>query len=324
MEQISVISLQELVANVKAKTTVEAKINIARTYSTVGGVVNVEGSNIDPDMSDLSIPVRLGDDTAAIPDGYGDFLLFASEGIVQEFVNNDPWFAGYSAVMVNISDVCAMGGLPVAVTDVVWAKDQDQAAEVWAGMNAACRAYGVPVVGGHTCYDTPKLGLSVSILGKAQKLITSFDAKANDKLMMVVDLDGAYYKNYPFWNASTNSEPTVLQKKIKLLADAANKGWCKAGKDISMGGLFGTLSMLLSTSKVGATVHLDQIPQVDDDLEKWLLAFPSYGYLLAVKENNVTSVENLFEGMGITAKVIGEFTDDKAFWVVQGNEKVKF
>ena len=40
----------------------------------------------------------------------------------------EPWFAGYCGVMVNLSDVAAMGGRPVAVVDALWAEDDASAA----------------------------------------------------------------------------------------------------------------------------------------------------------------------------------------------------
>src|SRR5438552_3602735 len=80
--------------------------------------------------------VRLGDDCAAIPEG-GGWLLFAAEGMLQSFVQADPWFAGYSAVMVNLSDVAAMGGRPLAIVDVLWTPGGATPAEIWAGMAAA-------------------------------------------------------------------------------------------------------------------------------------------------------------------------------------------
>ncbi len=65
-------------------------------------------------------PVAVVDDCAALPDGDG-YLLFAIEGFINEFVAADPWFAGWCGVMVNISDIAAMGGRPIAVVDAVWA-----------------------------------------------------------------------------------------------------------------------------------------------------------------------------------------------------------
>ena len=71
--------------------------------------------------------VPVGDDCAAIPDGDGH-LLFAIEGFINAFVAADPWFAGWCGVMVNVSDIAAMGGWPIAVVDAIWAQDETAAA----------------------------------------------------------------------------------------------------------------------------------------------------------------------------------------------------
>ena len=54
--------------------------------------------------------IAIGDDCAAIPDGNG-FLLLATEGFLNDFVATQPWFAGYCGVMVNVSDIYAMGNV---------------------------------------------------------------------------------------------------------------------------------------------------------------------------------------------------------------------
>lgn len=60
--------------------------------------------------------IKVGDDCAAIPDGDG-YLLLAAEGIWHVLVETDPWFAGWYAVMVNVSDIAAMGGTAIAIAD---------------------------------------------------------------------------------------------------------------------------------------------------------------------------------------------------------------
>ena len=93
--------------------------------------------------------VPLGDDCAVIPDGDG-YLLLAIEGFLNEFVAADPWFAGYCGVMVNASDIYAMGGRPTAVVDAVWAAGHERCAPILNGLAAGSRVYGIPVVGGHS------------------------------------------------------------------------------------------------------------------------------------------------------------------------------
>src|ERR1700761_7372799 len=88
-------------------------------------------------------PILIGDDCAAIPDG-DHYLLFAIEGFLPEFVETDPWFAGYCAVMVNASDIYAMGGRPIALVDAVWSNSFAGADAVLQGLTTAARLYGIP------------------------------------------------------------------------------------------------------------------------------------------------------------------------------------
>lgn len=257
---------------------------------------------------------RLGDDCAAIPDpATGGHLLFAAEGMLDSFVRDDPWFAGYSAVMVNLSDVAAMGGTPVAITDVLVTPDMESAAEVWAGMRAASEAYGVPIVGGHTTLakvEAPRL--SAAVLGRAgEHLLTSFDARPGDALMIAMDMRGAYRGDKPFWNASTGSPPERLRGDLALLPKIAELRLSSAAKDISNGGIVGTLAMLLHGSGVGAVLDLDRLPKPDGvPWERWLVSFPSFGYLLAVPEENVGETITIFAARDIHSAVVGGFIPD--------------
>ena len=168
-------TLAQLISFLSASVSVEEKLRIRTAYERA---------------EDLAGATRLGDDCAAIPDGDG-WLLLAAEGMLPSFIADDPWFAGYSAVMVNLSDVSAMGGRPLAIVDVLWAAGPDQSGQIWEGMSAASKAYGVPIVGGHT--TVTKSGspyLAAAVLGKAKHLITSFDALAGDDLVVAVDLRG--------------------------------------------------------------------------------------------------------------------------------------
>ena len=231
--------------------------------------------------ADSVVPV--GDDCAAIPDGDG-FLLFAIEGFMNEFVADDPWFAGWCGVMVNISDVAAMGGRPIAVVDAVWAAGEGQAAPVLDGMRAASATYGVPIVGGHSNARTDRGQLAVAILGRAKRLLTSFDARPDDRLIAAIDLRGRYREPFSNWEAATDAPPQRLMADLEVLPSIAEGGLAIAAKDISQGGLVGTAMMLAECSRVGVTIDVTRVPKPDGvPLERWLTTFPSYGYLLAVK-----------------------------------------
>ncbi len=181
--------------------------------------------------------VRVGDDTAAIPDGDG-YLLFAAEGMWPELVASEPRFAGYCAVMVNASDVYAMGGRPLAIVDALFAAGAEAAEPILQGMADASERFQIPIVGGHTNLHSPYPALAAAVLGRARRLLTSFDARPGDELVVAVDLRGRMHPRHAFWNASTDAAPARLRADYALLPRLAEEGdgMVVAAKDISMGG----------------------------------------------------------------------------------------
>jgi len=250
--------------------------------------------------------ILLGDDCAAIPDREG-YLLLAAEGMSPSLVEKNPWFAGWCSVLVNVNDIYAMGGRPLAVVDTLWSQSEQSAQLLWEGMIAASKVLNVPIVGGHTNCHSPYDALSVAILGRAKHLISSFEAQPEDVLLFVTDLQGKPHPQFSYcWDAATEASPDQLQNKLNLLPELAEKGLCDAGKDISMGGIIGTALMLLETSGCGAVLDLDAIPYPPTlSLKQWLLSFPSYGFLLSIRPHHVNEVQSRCQSQGLTCAVVG-------------------
>ncbi len=297
-------ALGQLAATLRASRGIAAKRDIAAVAERLG----LSGS----------APVAVGDDCAAIPAGDG-YLLLAIEGFMNEFVAGDPWFAGWCGVMVNLSDVAAMGGRPIAVVDAVWAAGDEKASPILQGMRAASDAYSVPVVGGHTNTRTDREQLSVAVLGRAQRLLTSFDARPDDRLVAAIDLRGQYREPFSNWEAATTAPPARLRADLELLPAIAEAGLSLAAKDISQGGIVGTAMMLAECSKVGASIDVTRVPRPDGvAIERWLQTFPSYGYLLAVRPADVPAVVERFTARGIAAADIGAVTADRRVVISDG------
>lgn len=278
-----------------------------RHKTDISGVVSALARKLPANASD----VANGDDCAAIPDGDG-YLLFAIEGMVSDFVRDMPWFAGYSSVMVNVSDIYAMGGRPIAVVDALWSDGLDAAKAVLEGMAAASVAYGVPVVGGHSNTRSDQAQLAVSIVGRAKRLLTSFSARAGDELMMAVDLRGGFEEPYPFWNASVGAPSDRLRADLELLPFLAENNLCNAAKDISMAGTLGTAMMLLECSGAGALIDLSRIPSPSGvDRLRWLSAFPSYGFVMSVRPEHVDYVQRLFGERDLACASIGTVNESR-------------
>jgi uncharacterized protein len=284
-------TLSALAERLRQSSGIAAKSDIAAVARSLG----LSGDDVIP----------VGDDCAAIPDGDG-YLLFAIEGFMNEFVAGDPWFAGWCGAMVNISDIAAMGGRPIAVVNAIWADGEAKAAPVLAGLKEAAKAYAVPVVGGHTNVRTDRGQLSVAILGRAQKLLTSFDAEPGDALIAAIDLRGRYREPFSNWEAATDAPHARLRGDIEVLPLIAEAGLSRAAKDISQGGIVGTAAMLAECSGVAINIDINAIPKpAEVALERWLLTFPSFGYLLSVKPWHVAATVARFADRGIAAAAVG-------------------
>ena len=298
---------------------------LAEKFKRSLGIVHKQDIQIASRILELNnSSISVGDDCAAIPDDDG-YLLLAAEGMWDVLVEADPWFAGWCAVMVNVSDIAAMGGVAIAIVDTIWTENEIKAKPLLEGMKAASQAFNVSIVGGHTNFRSAYNALGVSILGRAKKLISSFTAKPGDLLITAIDFKGEMHPKFPFWNAATKSQPDILQNKLTILPYLAENDLCNAGKDISMGGIIGTLLMLIEASKCGAVLNLDNIIYPDGiDLETWLLCFPSYGFLLAISPTNWEQVQNKFTEAGIICSAIGKITSNHQLTLKSGVESYMF
>ena len=301
------VLFETLVEGLRANPGLAAKADIG----TVAAVLGLDGST--------AVPV--GDDCAAIPDRDG-YLLFAIEGFINAFVTRDPWFAGWCGVMVNVSDIAAMGGRPIAVVDALWAEGEAGAAPVLEGLKAAAARFGVPIVGGHSNLKTDRGQLAVAVLGRAQKLLTSFDARPGEVLVAAIDLRGRYREPFPNWEAATDAPAARLRGDLEVLPAIAEANLSRAAKDISQGGLVGTAAMLAECSKVGLGIDLAAVPRPDGvELGRWLQTFPSYGYILSVAPSDVAAVLGRFAARGIAAAAVGRIEPGHQVSVAHGTEQ---
>jgi AIR synthase-related protein len=273
--------------------------------------------------------IRNGDDAAVIPDrGGAGYTLLAAEGMLPAFVAREPFFAGFCAVMTNVSDIAAMGGRAQAIVDVLFAGEN--AAEVSAvldGLAAAAELFGVPIVGGHTARSAAGTYLAAAIVGRASRLITSFDARPGDVIIACVDLRGEFRGDTANYDAVSNADALRVRAQLELLPQLAEAGLVHAGKDISMAGLLGTLLMLLEMSDCGAIVDLGAVPappEAQRDPARWLRAFPSFGYLLATDRRHVREVVARCDGLGLHAAAIADVHASHTLDVSYGGRAERF
>jgi len=268
-----------------------------------------------------------GEDAAVIEHGE-EALLLAADGIWSRLMEADPYWAGYCAVLVNIHDIAAMGGKPLAMVDVFSISDTGIQKQVIAGMHDASLQFGVPIVGGHLHPDTPYSVIDVAILGTVGKndVIFSHSAQSGDHVVVAVDLTGRVHPSCILnWDSVTMKTAEQVRSQIKVLEDLGRAHLVTAGKDISNPGVIGTLGMLLEVSAKGACIDLDAIPRPDlksnnMTFEQWVRIYPGMGFVLTVADSHLAEVIERFGRVGMTARSIGTVNDTRELSITYNDE----
>ena len=91
-----------------------------------------------------------------------------------------------------------------------------------------------------------------------------------------------------------------------------------------MAGLVGTALMLMECSDVGGTIDLTALPRPDGvPIERWIVAFPSFGFLVAAAPDRAASVIERFTLRGIAASSIGTIDASRVARISDGAVEVE-
>jgi putative N-acetyltransferase (TIGR04045 family) len=217
-----------------------------------------------------------GDDGAPVP---GTDVIAATDAILPAMVERDPEWAGWCAVLVNVNDLYAMGAIPVGLMDALGARDASFARRVLRGLTDAARAWGIPVLGGHTQLGVPA-ALSVTALGRTDHPVAGGGARPGQWLRVTADLGGSWRPGYPGsqWDSSTRRTPAELRALASVVPALAPA----AAKDVSMSGLIGTVGMLAEASGCRAILDVADIPApATATRADWLTCFPGFAIVSA-------------------------------------------
>jgi putative methanogenesis marker protein 2 len=290
--------------------TLEAIIEAIRTFPGVTrkkAVNEIVGSLCTKEFS--RVAAYEGEDAAAVEHG-DDYILFAADGIMETLVDSHPFYAGYFSVLVNVNDISAMGGKPMAMVDILSLSGKGAINRILKGMAVAVKKFNVPIVGGHTHPDCNYNAIDISIIGTVPKadIILSSTAIDDDDIVFVMDLDGSFPEGLKYaWDTTTKKDDSLVQAQIAMMSTIASKHLVNAAKDMSNPGCVGTLGMMLESSMKGATVDIGKIPIPKGvDLLQWLLCYQGFGFVFACPPKNSKEVISLFETVGCAGAVVGK------------------
>ena len=223
--------------------------------------------------------IGIGDDCAVMPCGEGE-LIYSTDMLMEgvHFLRNaaSPEDIGWKSLAVNLSDIAAMGGKPVA-TFLSIALPKDAQGE-WAerfidGYAHLSHKFGVPLLGGDTTSSLRDISINVGVLGRVPlgKSIKRSEAVPGHGIYITGNLGdsaGGLQAILNNWDKTPEVE-SLIQSHIKPLPRIeAGQALMKTGQagammDIS-DGIASDLRHILEASRVGAQVHLDRIPMSDN------------------------------------------------------------
>lgn len=228
----------------------------------------------------------VGDDAAVIDSG--DKRVVISTDMLIEGVHFDMSYAplkhlGYKAVVVNLSDICAMNAIPTQVTVSLAVSSRfsvEALDELYTGIHKACEVYGVDLVGGDTSSSLSGLMISVTAVGlvAADQAVTRSGAKPGDLLVVTGDLGSAYmglqilerekevFKSAPMAQPDLTDHQELLERQLK---PEARTDIIRELKDMNLkptamidisDGLASETFHLCASSGCGVRIYEDKLP----------------------------------------------------------------
>lgn len=250
----------------------------------------------------------IGDDCSVLPIGGGEALLFTSdmlnEGVHFLADRSSAYQVGYKSVMVNISDVAAMGARPVATLLSLALPEErfgEWSAEFMEGYHDASKRYGVKLVGGDTTSSQSGISISVTAIGRARRtnIKRRSAAKVGDVVMVTGALGGSaaglrdvLAGRLGTRNAKRHLSPEArvaegewlgLQREVHAMADISD-------------GLASDMQHILDESRVGAVLVEVDIPVARGaTLEEALGGGEDYELLFTVSKDRADALTQRFE-----------------------------
>lgn len=222
----------------------------------------------------------IGDDAAVIafPEGYN--LIFCSDLVAEgtHFIRGlHPSDAvGYKSVAVNVSDVGAMGGIPMHFLISLAAPGElelDWVDGFYSGVERACKELGVSLVGGDTS-SSSSIFVDVSMVGRVQAsgAVLRSGAQPGDGIYVTGTL-GNSIRGLELLRAGRFDEPAVqrhLYPQPRHRVGAAVASAAHAMIDVS-DGLSTDLNHVVRESAVSAKIYKDKLPAAEGATEENVL-----------------------------------------------------
>ena len=279
----------------------------------------------------VSVKLGIGDDGAIVHNDSTKNLVVATDTLVSGVhfpADSSPCDIGYRSVVVNVSDIAAMGGKPewmtlalsLSETNPEWLKGFSE------GLFIAADEYSLNLIGGDLTKAEQDI-ITIQMIGEVEmdtQLLRS-NARPGELLFVTGTLGDAAAGLEQFEKkvvSNQNSQYLIerfFRPAARIDVGQAIIGCASSSIDIS-DGLIGDLEKILSASEVGAILNIEDVPLSKEMLKTYELK-KSQAFALSGGDDYellfTAPAENLSKIMDISKKIdqkithIGNITDSK-------------
>lgn len=254
--------------------------------STLGEFGLIDRLTDDLPRANNTTKYAVGDDAAVL--GYGERDVLVTTDLLLEGVHFDLTYVplkhlGYKAAVVNISDICAMGGTPRQLTVSLGISQRftvEHIDELYAGIRLACERYGTDIVGGDTTASRQGLVISITCIGDIEKdkAILRSGARVNDLICVSGNLGAAYMglqllerekavsKGMKDFQPDFAGKEYIIERQLKpeprvdIVKELREAGLQPTSMMDVSDGLSSELLHICRRSKVGCRIYEERIP----------------------------------------------------------------
>lgn len=293
----------------------------------------------------------IGDDCAVIKGISDKYFLITIDSLCEKKHFDRKYFypeeIGAKAIAVNISDICAMGGIPRhCLISIGFNKRDDQRFinKIYSSMISYLKNYGIDLIGGDTV-GSDILFISVVLIGivKKQNILYRNGAKPGDIIYVTGFLGDAAagfdvlqkkprknLKSFEYFSVKKHLVPLPRYMESRILSESKLVNSCIDVSD----GLINDLMNITNESYCGAEIFADQIPISSstiniarkynkDPLDYALYGGEDYELLFTVSEKNNKKFLSYIKSNGLNVFEIGRVIKNKNLLINRNGKKIK-
>jgi thiamine-monophosphate kinase len=249
---------------------------------------------------------------------------------------------GRRAMVQNISDIGAMGGIPFGALICLCLPEGfsvEGVMEIYKGLMSELMPFGATIMGGNIT-KAQSLELHITLLGYVEKgkAVTRKGAKPGD-WVLVTGFPGQSFLGLSLLKRGSDEFPKLIdayknpRHRVFEARALMEKGIASAMIDIS-DGLFSDLNHICEESKVGAVIELEQLPKGPQVLEAsnklnlnvdQVILGPSddYELIFTCHKRHISKAEGLFKHLGVPLSRVGYIKEGSGIEILHFGKKVK-